>query len=109
MAEQKEIKGSLSRLIVAKIIALSVFIVVMILVISEVMGFAMYGIPYLFTEIARNVGVTSGADWVVGGILWAFPCLFLTIFLALLHYAVLKKIVVKLWRWMVAVMKKSVD
>lgn len=102
-------RTSQSRLIVAKLISLLSFGFVLLFLLTEVCTFAMYGLPYLSTEIARNVGVQSGADWVVGCILWGFPTLFLTIVLALLHVYLVRMILGKVWRWMVAVMKKSVD
>lgn len=107
--EKSELRISSSRLIVAKVIAFSVFCLGVLFVITEIMTMCMYGIPYILTEIARNVGVQAGADWVVGGILWAFPALFITIILALLHFFAAKKIIVKLWKWMISVMKKSVE
>lgn len=102
-------KGSASRLIVAKLIALFSFGFVMLFLMTEVCTMGMYGLPYLTTEIARNVGVQSGSDWVVGSILWWFPSLFLTIILAVFHVYLIKAVVKKMWKWLVSVMRKSVD
>lgn len=103
------VTSSATRLIVAKLIALIVFGFVLLFLMTEVCTFGMYGLPYLSTEIARNVGVQSGADWVIGCILWGFPTLFLTIVLALCHFYLIKMIIGKLWRWLVAVMRKSAE
>lgn len=102
-------KKSVTRLWIAKLIALLTFGFVLMFVMTEVCTFGMYGIPYLSTEIARNVGVQAGADWVVGCILWGFPTLFLTIVLALVHFYLVKLIMGKMWRWLMAVMRKSVE
>lgn len=96
-----------TKLIAAKVIAVTVFIVVMFTLLTEVLSVAMYGIPYLSTEIARNVGVGTGADWVGGSILWFLPSMFLTIILAILHVSLIKVVVKKMWRWMIGVMRKS--
>lgn len=97
---------SMTSLILAKIIALSVCFILVILAVSEIFAFGGYALPLLLTYLANNVGVTKGADWVIGGILWAFPSLFVTIILSLLHFYFWKMIFVKVWRWMIVIMKK---
>ena len=94
-------------LILAKIIALSVFCLVCLIMISEVFSFGSWGLPLLLTYVANGVGVTKGADWVIGGILWAFPSLFFTIVFALLHFYGWKAVLKRLWKWMIFIMKKS--
>lgn len=96
-----------SKLIVAKVIAFAVFLVVMLLLFTEVVSMTIYGVPYISTEIARNFGVQTGADWVAGSILWFLPSVFIVIILAQVHFYVIKVIVKKMWRWMTSVMKQS--
>ena len=63
---------SMTSLILAKIIALSVCFILGIFAVSEIFAFGGYALPLLLTYLANNVGVTKGADWVIGGIFVGF-------------------------------------
>ena len=108
--EKKEKKlhiPTTSQLIVAKVIAVAGFLLVGLGVLSEVMVVGMYGLPLLAVQLAQLNGVHSGADWVIGGTLWALPMLFFTILLAWVHIVFVKTVFSKMFRWMKGVLSKT--
>ena len=106
--KNKEVRPTTkSQLIVAKIIAVAAFLVVGLFVVSEVMAVGTYGLPLIAVQMAQLNGVKSGADWVIGGTLWALPMLFFTILLAWVHIVFIKGVFAKMYRWMKNVLKKT--
>ena len=106
--KNKEVRPTTkSQLIVAKIIAVAAFLVVGLFVVSEVMAVGTYGLPLIAVQMARLNGVKSGADWVIGGTLWALPMLFFTILLAWVHIVFIKGVFTKMYRWVKNVLKKT--
>lgn len=101
-------KKSKSSLVVAKVIAVAVFCMVVLLLCSEMLAVAMYGIPLLLVEIAKVQGVGQGADWIIGCTLWFFPSLFMVLMLVAGHIALAKVCLKKLWTWVSGVLRKSV-
>ena len=100
-------KNNKIALIVAKILAVCAFCAVFLLLIAEVMSMCMYGIPLLTVQIARLQGVGAGADWVIGGTLWLLPALFLVLILSWVHIVMIRKITMRMWHFMLRVLRKS--
>lgn len=98
---------SKSALIVAKVIAVAVVCMGLLLLASEVLAVCMYAIPLMVVQIAKVQGVAVGADWVIGGTLWFFPSLFLVLVLGLAQWAFVKWSVTKMFHWVKHVLRQS--
>lgn len=104
---QEKKTGKTSHLVVAKVLALAAFCVVILFFLVEVFSIAVYGLPLLLTEVAKYNGVKTGADWVLGMILWGFPSLFLTLLVTGLHWVMLRAVFGRMGRWVVRVLKQT--